>query len=116
VVIELLESRPDVLRPGMTADFEIMQGQMANALRITLQGVFRTPRGATVFVKQGSRFVARTVRLGRRNATDAAVLAGLKGGEEIALRRPPPLLLHEPGAQVAGQSGGSREGTRARRR
>jgi RND family efflux transporter MFP subunit len=93
VVIELLESRPDVLRPGMTADFEIMQGQIAKALRVPLQGLFPTPKGAVVFVKRGARYMQQPVKLGRRSATAAAVLSGLKGGEEIALRRPPASLV-----------------------
>jgi RND family efflux transporter MFP subunit len=111
VVIELLESRTDVLRPGMTADFEIMQGQVANTLSVPLQGVFRTPTGAVVFVKKGSRFVPRPVKLGRRSATRAAVLAGLKGGEEIALRRPTPPLLDAPaGGTETGRQGDKETG------
>jgi multidrug efflux pump subunit AcrA (membrane-fusion protein) len=97
VVVELLESRPDVLRPGMTADFEIMQGQIAKTLRVPLQGLFPTPKGTVVFVKRGARFVTQPVKLGRRSATAAAVLSGLKEGEEIALRRPPAALLDAAG-------------------
>jgi RND family efflux transporter MFP subunit len=93
VVIDLLESRPDLLRPGMTMDFEVLRGNVAKALRVPLQALFKTTHGTSVFIQQGGRFVARPVKLGAHNATYAAVVAGLKGGEKIALQRPPLELL-----------------------
>jgi RND family efflux transporter MFP subunit len=99
VVIEVLESRPEILRPGLTADFEIQQGQMANVLRVPIQAVFKTSQGTSVFVKKGPRFVARPVKIGPRNANFAVVVSGLKEGEEIAVQRPPLELLGDPQAQ-----------------
>lgn len=93
VVIDVLESRPDLLRPGMTMDFEVMRGKVAKTLRVPLQALFKTTQGTSVFVQQGERFAARPVKLGAHNATYAAVVAGLKGGEKIALQRPPLELL-----------------------
>jgi hypothetical protein len=99
VVLEVLESQPDLLRPGMTADFEIVQGEVSDVLRVPLQGLFKTSSGPSVFVKRGDRFLVRPVKIEGRNANFAAVVSGLKGGEEIALRRPPLELLGEPAAR-----------------
>jgi RND family efflux transporter MFP subunit len=95
VVVEVLESRPELLRPGLTADFEILQGKVADTVRVPLQGLFKTSKGTSVFVKKGERFLARPVKLGPRNANFAAVVSGLNEGEEIAVQRPPLELLGE---------------------
>jgi multidrug resistance efflux pump len=99
VVIEVLESRPDILRPGLTADFEIQRGQVAHVLRLPLEALFKTSKGATVFVKKGERYAVRPVKIGARNANFVAVVAGLKEGEEVTLRRPPAQLLGDPATQ-----------------
>jgi hypothetical protein len=96
VVIEVLESRPELLRPGLTADFEIVQGRIENVVRVPLQALFKTTKGPSVFVKKGERFSVRPVKVGQRNANFAVVVSGLKEGEEIALRRPPQQLLGDP--------------------
>jgi HlyD family secretion protein len=99
VVIEVLESRPELLRPGLTADFEIQQGRVLDVLRVPLQALFKTSQGTSVFVKKGERFVARPVKIGPRNANFAVIVSGLKEGEEIAVRRPPLELLGDPQAK-----------------
>jgi hypothetical protein len=96
VVIDVLASRPDLLRPGLTADFEIQRGQVAHAVRLPLEALFKTSKGASVFVKKGERYAVRPVKVGTRNANFAAVVTGLKAGEEVALRRPPAQLLGAP--------------------
>jgi multidrug resistance efflux pump len=93
VVVEILDSRTDLLRPGMTADFEVVRGQVEDSVRVPLQALFETSKGTSVFVKRGDYFVTRAVEIRDRNANYAAVATGLKGDEEIALRRPPLDLL-----------------------
>jgi multidrug resistance efflux pump len=40
VTITLLDSRPELLRPGMTADFEIVRAEIAGGVRVPIQAVF----------------------------------------------------------------------------
>jgi len=40
VILALLDSRPRLLRPGMTADFELVEDTVANGVRVPIQAVF----------------------------------------------------------------------------
>jgi HlyD family secretion protein len=99
VLIDVLESRPDILRPGLTADFEIQRGEVDQVVRLPLEALFETSKGTSVFVKKGDRYTVRPVKLGARNANFVAVAAGLKEGEQVALRRPPAQLVGDPASQ-----------------
>jgi HlyD family secretion protein len=43
VVLTVLDARPELLRPGMTADFEVVEEAVAQGVRVPIQAVF--PRG-----------------------------------------------------------------------
>lgn len=43
VILSLLDSRPRLLRPGMTADFELVEDTVANGVRVPIQAVFPAP-------------------------------------------------------------------------
>jgi multidrug efflux pump subunit AcrA (membrane-fusion protein) len=93
VGIQVLDSRPELLRPGMTADFEVVQREITDTVRVPLTALFRTDRRTQVFVKRGERFAPRLVKVRERDANEAAIASGLAAGEVIALRRPPSELL-----------------------
>ena len=98
----LARTHPDVA----AENFEIVQGHLANTLRVPLEGLFKTSNGAVVFVKKGDRYLPQPVKIGRRSATGVAVLSGLKGGEQVALRRPPSRFVDPPPSpKVTGRQG-----------
>jgi multidrug efflux pump subunit AcrA (membrane-fusion protein) len=92
--ITIDESRPNLLRPGMSADYEIVEQVLGGVVTVPIQAVFRTRQGPAVFVKQGSsQFRVRPVKTGTRNHNRIVITHGLKGNEEIALQRPPLSLI-----------------------
>jgi HlyD family secretion protein len=93
MVVTVNENRPDLLRPGMTADYEVVEQRLAGVVTVPIQAVFRTSQGPAVFVKRGGRFHVRPVRTANRNDNRIVIARGLKGNEVIALERPPLELL-----------------------
>jgi multidrug resistance efflux pump len=91
--IAINESRPKLLRPGMSADYEIVEQRLPNVVSVPIQAVFRTSRGPAVFVKKGQRFRVQLVKTSTRNDNRIVITRGLKGNEEIALQRPPVSLI-----------------------
>jgi multidrug efflux pump subunit AcrA (membrane-fusion protein) len=89
MVIAVKESRPDLLRPGMTVDYEVVERRVEGVVTVPIQAIQKTTQGAAVFVRRGERFLVRPVKTGLRNDTRITITQGLKGGEVIALRRPP---------------------------
>ena len=81
-------NRPDSrLRPGMTAEVTVLGDQAPNALVIPRQAVFENAGKPRVYVREGSRFVARLVKVSLSTETYLAV-EGLKPGERVALVDP----------------------------
>jgi multidrug efflux pump subunit AcrA (membrane-fusion protein) len=80
-------SDPRVI-PDLSGSADIILSEEANAVLAPLEAIHRESGAAVVYVKKGDRFERRPVDLGKRNETHAAVVAGLKPGEEIALTAP----------------------------
>jgi hypothetical protein len=58
------------------------------AAQIPLSAIHAEKAKDFVFVNTGDRFEKREVKLGLRSATHAAVVSGVRQGEEIATDRP----------------------------
>lgn len=69
-------------RVGMNGNAEINTGEEHDALIIPLAAVVD---GNYVFVKKGTTFVKRNIKLGVQNDTDTQVTKGLNIGEEVAI-------------------------------
>jgi hypothetical protein len=99
VMLEVLDARPRLLRPGMTADFELVEQEIDRGVRVPIQSVFtrRAPGGdrseKIVYVRKGGRYWARTVTLGQRNDNDVLVTKGVKAGDVLADQVPPASLI-----------------------
>lgn len=81
------------LRPGMTAQVEILVKQLDNVLAIPVQSVLTMKGESFVFVMTPSGHSRRKVTLGTTNDRLIEVTEGLKEGEEVALN--PMALLTE---------------------
>lgn len=83
------DSNLDVLlRPGLLADVEIIVEKIPNAVHIPSQAVFEKEGKLVVYVKEGEKFVARPIKIGRRSESTLVVADGLKAGEIIAMANP----------------------------
>lgn len=83
------DSNLDVLlRPGLLADVEIIVEKIPNAVHIPAQAVFEKEGKLVVYVKEGQKFVARPIKIGRRSESTLVVADGLKSGEIIAMANP----------------------------
>ncbi len=83
------DSNLDVLlRPGLLADVEIIVEKIPNAVHIPAQAVFEKEGKLVVYVKEGEKFVARPIKIGRRSESTLVVAEGLKSGEIIAMANP----------------------------
>ena len=91
-----------LLRPGMLADVEIIVEKIPNAIYIPAQAIFEKEGKSIVYVKQGTKFVAREVKLLKRSESLMIIADGLKAGEEISIQDP----NAKPSTKKGGDKGG----------
>lgn len=82
-----LDGAASLLRPGITAQVVILGEQTRNALYIPPQAVFEKDGKPVVYVKNGSRFEPRNLKIVRRTEGQL-IIEGLTEGTEIALVNP----------------------------
>ncbi len=81
-------NKPDErLRPGFTAQLVILGNQIKDALYLPRQAIFEKNGKPVVYVKNGSDFEARDVKVKYRTESRVAI-EGLKEGAEVALVNP----------------------------
>ncbi len=73
------------LKPGMTAEVEILVGQYSDVLAVPIQAVASFGRKKFVFVKNGNDFEKREVELGESSISFVQVSSGLEEQEVVAL-------------------------------
>jgi HlyD family secretion protein len=83
-----LKSLDPRLRPGMSANAEIIVEKQPNVLLIPARASFLVNGKPTVYVQKGQQFRTRTIEVGKRNDEDLVVLKGLKEGELVTLESP----------------------------
>lgn len=76
------------LRPGMTANVEIVSQQIKQALTVPTQAIQKQTNTAYCWVLQGDKLVKKTVKTGASDEMDTQILAGLSLGEKVALQPP----------------------------
>lgn len=83
---EIILDEPDPdLRPGMTANVEIMTEKIEQALQIPSQALVQERDAVWCFVWEKGRPVARQIKVGASNARMTQVLEGVSAGEQIVL-------------------------------
>ena len=87
------------LLPGMYVRVRLVQGQLADAMRVPQQAVTRGPQGDTVLViGDDSKPVQRRVKIGGAVGSDWLVQGGLKAGEQVIVEGFQKMM--RPGAPV----------------
>ncbi len=87
VNVALLQSDARII-PDLSGSADVVLDSAAKSVVIPLEALQKQGERTVVFVKEGDLFRERTVELGRRNHVQAAVVSGLRAGEEVALGRP----------------------------
>jgi len=78
----------DWLRPGMSAEVEILVDSLSNAVYVPLQAVTYIDDKQVVYVAQGGRGVAREVEVGTFSEQFIEIVSGLRQGEQVMLLPP----------------------------
>lgn len=71
-------------RPGLFATGAVATAEQAVPLAVSIDAIQSLEGRDVVFVREGDRFAARDVTLGRRDGRSVEVVTGLKGGESYA--------------------------------
>jgi len=87
------------MRPGMSCAVEILVEEIADALYVPVQAVFRHQSANVCFVAAPASNEVRPVEIGRFNDKWVQILSGLAEGEEVLLSPPAGFTL-EPGDEV----------------
>ncbi|MFQ6312729.1 efflux RND transporter periplasmic adaptor subunit [Lysobacter capsici] len=74
-------------RPGSAVRARVTVEQLPVELAVPLTALQRMDDGDVVFVREGERYSARPVKLGRRDARRVQVLSGLKAGEQVVIEQ-----------------------------
>jgi multidrug efflux pump subunit AcrA (membrane-fusion protein) len=93
VMLEVLEARPKLLRPEMTADFELVEEEIAQGVHVPIQSVFSRGSDRVVYLRKEGRYWPKKVTLGKRNDNDVLITQGLKAGDVLSEHEPPASLI-----------------------
>ena len=77
-----------LLRPGLLADVEIIVEKIPNAIHVPVQAVFEREGKQVVYVRVGTRFEERRVRLAKRSESAMVISEGVKAGDIVAMADP----------------------------
>ena len=73
------------VKPSMTAEAEILVGELKNVLVVPVQAVAEHKGEFFAFVEEPGGLLRRKVKIGENNETQVQVLEGLKEGDSVAL-------------------------------
>ena len=89
----VLDDRDPRIRPGMTATARIAADRLPNVTLIPAETIFQKDGRPIVYLVNGSKFDEVSIEITRRGREQAAVSAGVKPGDRLAVRRPEPDLI-----------------------
>ncbi len=83
VAINLTDSKKHVslLRPGLSADFEIVVQDREDVLQVPMQSVVQVGKGYYCWILNGAKTQRRKVKVGESNDTEIEILDGVEEGE-----------------------------------
>jgi RND family efflux transporter MFP subunit len=80
-----IDNPPESLRPGMSAEVEILVTQLDDVLAVPMQAILEFKGKDHVFVARGDGWERREVKKGINNEKLIEIKDGLKAGEDVAL-------------------------------
>lgn len=82
-VLVSIDDKLDGLRPGTTAEVEILANKFPGALPVPVQAVIERKGKSYCYIKQGSTYQLAAVELGASNEKLVAILNGVKEGDKV---------------------------------
>lgn len=83
-----IEEQDERLKPGMSAEVEVVIGTVPDAISVPLDAVFKRDGRKVVYRLDGRSYDPIEVELGQQNVTSVVILSGLEEGAVIALKDP----------------------------
>lgn len=80
-----LKEPPKTIKPGMSAEVEIIVDKIENALVVPSQAIFERQKDSFLFVVRDSKARLTQVQIGRSSWTFTEILSGIKEGDEIII-------------------------------
>ena len=93
----VLDERDPRIRPGMSATARIAADKLPNSTLVPAEAIFQKDGRPVVYKLNGSKFDEQPIEIVRRGREQAAVSAGVKAGDKLAVRRPEPELIRRKG-------------------
>ena len=87
-VIAVMDDNDDKLIPGMTVSCEIIVNNNQDVISIPLDALFKKDGENIVYIKNGSGFELRNVKVGEENDNFVIITEGLVEGDAVALVDP----------------------------
>jgi HlyD family secretion protein len=84
----LLDQNDPRIRPGMTAQINIVVEKIAKAITIPAQSSFQKSGRTVVYVVHGSNFEEKEIEIAKRSGDQILVSKGLRAGDRVALKDP----------------------------
>lgn len=105
-----IDDPPDGLRPGMSAQVDILVTQLDDVLSVPVQSILEFKGKDYVFVKTSNGPIRKEVKLGITNDTLIEIKEGLREGEELAMNPSELLTDDEKREAFATSSKGAKSG------
>jgi len=83
-----LVTRDERLRPGMTANAEVVIRSEPDSMLIPISASFTKDGKPAVWLRRGTGFVLTEIEVGERNDSDIQVVKGIRAGDVVALEDP----------------------------
>jgi HlyD family secretion protein len=93
----VLDDKDPRIRPGMTATARIAADRLPGVTLVPAESIFQKDGRPVVYRVNGSRFDEQPIEITRRGREQAAVSAGVKPGDRLAVRRPEPDMIRRKG-------------------
>jgi RND family efflux transporter MFP subunit len=108
VLVQMKESDPKRVKPGMTANVEFISDTIRNAIYVPLECVQEKDGKTYCYVKNKSHYDRRFVTVGKRNDNYVAIKHGLARTDIVALRDPTKSSEEEAGTASQIDLGGGK--------
>ena len=114
IALDLPPGSP-ALKPSMRCEAQIITESVADALSVPLTAIFNEGPRTVVYAVRGAKYEKVPVKVGRRSDLMAELTSGVRAGENVLLREPPPALVlndaKEEGPKDGPKGGAPREAT-----
>jgi len=100
-----MDNPPPGLKPGMTAEVELVVARLPDVLKVPVAAVFTQQERTYCYRLQNGKAQQVDVRIGCMNDREVEIVAGLSEGDEVLLVPPPGQTVAPAGAEPEAEPG-----------